>query len=230
MGKYDCLLFDLDRTLWDVERNQKEALRVLYGRYRLERFCPDFEACFGYYETSNARLWEEYRDGKVDRETLRNTRFEEMLAAIDVHDVQLARQLGDDYVRLAPTFTNLIPHAEKVVRELSGRYPLYIVTNGFRETQYIKLRECGLDRYFRGVVCSEEAGANKPSPVIFEYALRIAGVPAASAVMIGDDPEADILGASNAGIDSVWFNPFGEVREIEVTYEISALPELLEMF
>ena len=169
------MLFDLDRTLWDVERNQKEALRVLYDRYRLERFCPDFDDCFGYYETSNARLWEEYRDGKVNRETLRNARFEEMLAAIGVYDTELARRLGDDYVRLAPTFTNLIPYAEKVVRELSGRYPLYVVTNGFRETQYIKLKECGLYRYFRGVVCSEEAGANKPSPVIFGYALRAAG-------------------------------------------------------
>ena len=137
---------------------------------------------------------------------------------------------GDDYVRLAPTFTNLIPYAEKVVRELSGRYPLYVVTNGFRETQYIKLKECGLYRYFRGVVCSEEAGANKPSPVIFGYALRAAGVGADEAVMIGDDPQTDILGASNAGIDSVWFNPFGEVREIDATYEVSALSELLGIF
>lgn len=87
-----------------------------------------------------------------------------------------------------------------------------------------------MHRYFRSVVCSEEAGANKPSPVIFEYALRAAGVAAGAAVMIGDDPQADILGASNAGIDAVWFNPLGEVREIDVTYEISALPELLGMF
>lgn len=106
MKRYDCLLFDLDRTLWDVEKNQKEALRVLYSRYRLDRYCPDFELCFEYYERSNSRLWEEYRDGKVTREVLRNTRFEEMLDQIGVHDLTLARQMGDDYVRLAPTFTN----------------------------------------------------------------------------------------------------------------------------
>lgn len=229
MKRYDCLLFDLDRTLWDVEKNQKEALRVLYSRYRLDRYCPDFELCFEYYERSNSRLWEEYRDGKVTREVLRNTRFEEMLDQIGVHDLTLARQMGDDYVRLAPTFTNMIPHATEVARELSRRYPMYIVTNGFVETQHIKLRNCGLAPYFREIVCSEEAGANKPSPIIFEYALRKAGVQHTRAVMIGDDPETDILGAVRAEIDTVWFNPHHTTRTIEPTYEISALPELFEL-
>ncbi len=205
--RYDCLFFDLDRTLWDVDRNQKKALRVLYGRYGLDRSGIGFERCFAVFERINAGLWNDYRDGKISRETLRDTRFERMLDEIGLSDRALARTLADDYLKLAPTFRGLIPHAREVVRELSERYPMYIVTNGFAGVQQIKLRHSGLDGYFRGVVCSEDVGANKPDPRIFEYALDLAGVKAGAAVMIGDDPYSDIPGAERAGIDSIWFDP-----------------------
>ena len=182
--RYDCLFFDLDRTLWDVDRNQKKALRVLYGRYGLDRSGIGFERCFAVFERINAGLWDDYRDGKISRETLRDTRFERMLDEIGLSDRTLARTLADDYLKLAPTFRGLIPYAREVVRELSERYPMYIVTNGFAGVQQIKLRHSGLDGYFRGVVCSEDAGANKPDPRIFEYALDLAGVKAGAAVMI----------------------------------------------
>lgn len=224
------MLFDLDRTLWNVDLNQKEALRELYSRYELARYGADFETCFGFYETSNARLWEEYRDGKVTREVLRNNRFAEMLSHIGVYDPPLTRALGDAYVRLAPTFRNMIPHAAEVVRTLSLRYPLYIVTNGFAETQHIKLRNCGLHDYFQAVICSEEAGANKPDPYIFAYTLQKANVQADRALMIGDDLETDIQGAIHAGIDSVWFNAGKAPLSPLPTYTIETLPELLEQF
>lgn len=225
--KYDCLFFDLDRTLWNVDLNQKEALRVMYTRYGLERSGADFETCFSLYAASNARLWDEYRDGKVSREVLRDTRFEEMLAGIGIRDAELTRALSDAYVRLAPTFTNLIPHARQVAGTLAARYPMYIVTNGFAEVQHIKLANCGLSGCFRGIVCSEEAGANKPSPVIFEYALRRAGVGREQVLMVGDDYETDIIGAVRSGIDSVWFNPAGKpAGQEKPTLEIRSLDEL----
>ena len=228
MGKkYDCLFFDLDRTLWDVDMNQKEALRIMYFRYGLNRSGIDFETCFSLYATSNARLWDEYRDGKVSRETLRHSRFEEMLAGIGMSDPTLTLTLSDAYVRLAPTFRNLIPRALPTVRMLSGYYPMYIVTNGFAEVQHIKLANCGLAPYFRGIICSEEAGANKPSSVIFEYALRKAGTRRERTLMIGDDCETDIVGANRSGIDSVWFNPDGKsCRQGKPSYEIRSLDEL----
>ena len=179
--RYDCLFFDLDRTLWDVDRNQKKALRVLYGRYGLDRSGIGFERCFAVFERINAGC------------------------------------------------RGLIPHAREVVRELSGRYPMYIVTNGFAGVQQIKLRHSGLDGYFRGVVCSEDAGANKPDPRIFEYVLDLAGVKAGAAVMIGDDPYSDIPGAERAGIDSIWFDPSGMPCECRPTYRIGSLRELLAL-
>ena len=226
---YKGLFFDLDRTLWDVDRNQKKALQVIYDRYGLARHQPDFERCFTTYAQSNEQLWAAYRDGDVTREELRNRRFVETLAAMGVHDSRLARALSDAYVQLAPTFTAVMPHALEVVRALSQRYPMYILTNGFVETQHVKLSHCGLAPYFRHVICSEEAGANKPSPQIYRYALDKAGLRVEEAVMIGDDPESDLLGALRTGMDSIWFNPTAQPERVPVTKQIRSLDELLQI-
>ena len=57
-----------------------------------------------------------------------------------------------------------------------------------------------------GAVSSAEVGVSKPSPEIFETALKKAGVEAKSCIHVGDDYEDDIVGASNAGIASIWLN------------------------
>jgi putative hydrolase of the HAD superfamily len=56
------------------------------------------------------------------------------------------------------------------------------------------------------LVVSEEAGASKPDPRIFEIALARAGCAAEEAVMVGDSWTNDILGARAAGIRAIWFD------------------------
>jgi putative hydrolase of the HAD superfamily len=62
------------------------------------------------------------------------------------------------------------------------------------------LAGCGLEGALDGVVTSAEAGARKPDPAIFRFALRVAGCSAAEAVHVGDTPEEDVAGARAAGI------------------------------
>jgi putative hydrolase of the HAD superfamily len=80
------------------------------------------------------------------------------------------------------------------------------VTNGTAAQQEAKLRISGLDRILRGWVISETAGHRKPDPAIFAAAAETAGRPLNGAWMIGDSPQADIGGASAAGISSVWLS------------------------
>jgi putative hydrolase of the HAD superfamily len=101
-------------------------------------------------------------------------------------------------------FFTLIPDADKMVKTLAAYYPLTIVSNGFVESQYLKMRKSGLEPYFTHVVLSEEVGAQKPNPKIFEEALRINGISAAEALMIGDSYTSDVQGAKAAGIDQMW--------------------------
>lgn len=227
MKRYKCLLFDFDRTLWDVETNQKAAQRVIYEKYELARYAPDFETYYGVYLGISDRLWIEYRDGLIGREYLRNHRFVELMENFGMTDQSFARELSDEYIRIAPSFSSTIPHAREVVESLAKQYPMYLVTNGFNEVQHLKLRNCGLDPYFGAIFTSEDAGANKPDPRIFNYALQHAGVTADEALMIGDDLETDIAGAVRAGIDTVFFNPHYTKHTMNPTHEIQRLPELL---
>jgi putative hydrolase of the HAD superfamily len=80
----------------------------------------------------------------------------------------------------------------------------FVVTNGSVGAQEGKLRHTGLDREVAGWVISDGSGTRKPDPEIFRLAAARAGQPLAGAWMIGDSAEADIGGARNAGLPSVW--------------------------
>ena len=91
--------------------------------------------------------------------------------------------------------------AINVLIALSEKYKVYALTNGNADVKMI-----GIDKYLSGAVSSAEVGVSKPNPEIFEAALNKAGVEAKSCIHVGDDYEDDIVGASNAGIASIWLN------------------------
>jgi putative hydrolase of the HAD superfamily len=103
-------------------------------------------------------------------------------------------------------------------------------SNGFHEVQYKKLRACGLTDYFDTVILSEDAGANKPSPAFFSYALRKTGAKKEQTLMIGDNLQTDIVGAMLAGLDAAWFNRYPEYpADDPVDYVVTSLSELKEI-
>ncbi len=134
--------------------------------------------------------------------------------------------IANDYVTISPTKTNLFPQALEILTYLKSKYRLHIITNGFVEVQYTKLERSGLRPYFIKVITSEEAGANKPAPAIFNYALELANATAAASLMIGDNEEVDIDGARLAGIDQVLFDFADEHQGSVATYRITSLQQL----
>ena len=88
---------------------------------------------------------------------------------------------------------------------MAGWVP-FVVTNGTVQQQERKLRHTGLDREVAGWVISERAGIRKPDPEIFRFAAAQAGLPLDGAWMIGDSAEADISGARNAVLPSIWLH------------------------
>lgn len=91
------------------------------------------------------------------------------------------------------------------IAENAGWLPV-VVTNGPTAVQETKLRTTGLDQYVIGWVISEEAGVRKPNPRIFAIAAERARVRLSGSWVVGDSPEADIGGASAAGLPSVWLH------------------------
>jgi 2-haloacid dehalogenase len=126
--------------------------------------------------------------------------------------------------------TDLIAGAQKTVERLTKDSRALLITNGIAAVQRPRFSASPLLKYLSGFVISEEVGAAKPAPEIFEAAFATMGRPDRNDVlMIGDSLTSDIKGGNDFGIDTCWFNPAGMPPdpEIEPTYEITSLRELL---
>ena len=101
----------------------------------------------------------------------------------------------------------LVPGAVDLLDYLTGKgYPLYILSNGFSEVQSRKLHSGGIDRYFKRLILSDEIGITKPDRRLFDYALQVVGADAVDTLIVGDNYDADILGAMHAGWRAIYFN------------------------
>lgn len=228
MRKYKHLFFDLDHTLWDFETNAHLTLVELYHKYALGNYFESFEQFFDAYEPGNLELWAQYRDGKVTKAFLNTERFYRPMKQFGFDDYGQAQAFADDFVAISPLKTALLPHAIELLDYLRNRYQMHIITNGFHQTQVLKLQHSGLRPYFQHVFISEVIGANKPHKAFFEHAVKSANARKRESLVIGDSLEADVVGARNFGLDQVYFNPSLRPHHEKVTLEISSLKQLFD--
>jgi putative hydrolase of the HAD superfamily len=163
----------------------------------------------------------------MKREELRWKRIWHTLLDFKVYDTELAHLLSTAYLELLPTQAVLMPSAKELLDHCKGRYTLHLITNGFEETQRLKLQHAGIDGYFSEVITSEKSNSMKPHPEIFEFALQTTGAACPDCLMIGDALDIDVLGAINVGMDCVYYNPQRKPHREKPTYEIANLAELL---
>ncbi len=228
---YKHLFFDLDHTLWDFEKNSEATMRQLYKEYDLtSRGIDDFDALFKAYNFHNDKLWDRYRNGFIKRDELRWKRMWLMLLDFKVADTALAHELGVAYLEILPTQTLLLPNAKELLDHCKGRYEMHLITNGFETTQRLKLQYSGISRYFTHLITSEKSNSMKPHRDIFDYALVAAKANTEDSIMIGDAVDIDILGAINAGWDTVYFNQYDKPHTRKPTYEVRDLGELMKVF
>lgn len=99
------------------------------------------------------------------------------------------------------------PAVNQMLIRLRSSYQLGVVTNGRSQSQRAKLIAADLDRLFSSIVISGEFGSAKPNLEIFKHAIEQVKVEPGRVLMVGDDPERDILGAAAAGMRTAWLNP-----------------------
>lgn len=234
MKQYKAVLIDWDDTIGDFIGAAKRALGEMYQKYQLENYFDSYEEFVSLYKPHNLELWDKYGKDLITKEFLRVDRFLwPLLHGSKVGDETeklsaLAEQMSEDFLSLTTAYFSLLPGAEDLVHYLAKKYPLTVLTNGFVEVQYEKFDKSGLRDYFTHIVLSEEIGCQKPNPRIFEEALRMNGVSAHEAIMIGDSWNSDIQGAINANIDQVWIRkskePLPEGQS--ATFLVSSLAEV----
>jgi putative hydrolase of the HAD superfamily len=230
--QYKHLFFDLDHTLWDFEANSRLTLGALYDSLELQaRGVHDFDLFHKNYTIHNDKLWERYRNGYIKVDVLRWKRMWLTLLDFKIGDEPLARKMGDLFLESLPSRTLLFPYTHEILKYLKARqYKLHLITNGFEKTQQSKLQHSGLDPYFTEVITSESSNSLKPHKEIFEYAFWKTGARPSESIMIGDNPEVDIQGGINAGIDQVYVNHLNIAPAVKPTYTVYSLKELETLF
>ena len=227
---YKNLFFDLDDTLWAFSANARDTYEEMYRKYDYDRFFDSFEHYYSLYQRRNLELWAEYADGKVTKEELNRQRYLYPLEAVGAGDSALAEAYEKDALATIPTKSKLMPHAREVLEYLSAKYNLYILSNGFKELQFHKMRSSDIDKYFRKVVLSDDIGILKPWSEIFHFALSATQSELNDSLMIGDSWESDIAGAAGVGMHQVFYNLSGRTDlPFTPTYQITDLKELLDL-
>jgi putative hydrolase of the HAD superfamily len=225
------IFFDLDNTLWDFEKNSREALLHLFLEHNIQEHCKtNFDGFIEIYESINHELWHLYSLQQTTKEELRYQRFYKAFSYFKYDNLSLSHQWADDYLKISPYKTHLIDGAMDVLLHLKDKYKLHIITNGFKEVQHIKLDYSNLKPFFEHIIISEEHGFNKPDIKIFDLAQSLTNSQFNECVMIGDNYDADILGALNAQWKAIYLSNIQKENSDINFSQIQKLIQLKDFF
>ncbi|MGQ7461032.1 YjjG family noncanonical pyrimidine nucleotidase [Streptococcus suis] len=224
---YKYLLFDLDHTLLDFNRGEEVALTQFLESMQVE----DIAAFKDVYRPLNQGMWKDLEKGLITKKELIDTRFSRTFAHFG-RKVD-GREMALRYQEFIGKQGQIFEGADRLLQELVERgYELYAATNGVTYIQENRLLNSPILPYFKQVFISEQMGTQKPEADFYEkIAEQITCSDMRHFLMIGDSLTADIQGANNAGMDSVWYNPkhLEKQGQAHPTYVISSYQELLDI-
>ena len=217
------VLLDVDDTILDFRKAEAVALSKALAERKIEPTPAIIER----YSQINKSQWELLEEGRLTREQVLLRRFELLFEELGL-DLSPER-MRDRYEHYLAVGHYFVPGAPELLRELYGKYALYIVSNGTASVQAGRLASAGIENFFEGIFISQEIGCNKPEQAFFERCFaRIANFDPRRAMIVGDSLTSDIRGGRNAGILSCWYNPRGSAprQDIRPDYEIQSLAQL----
>lgn len=217
------IFFDLDHTLWDFDRNSALTFEAIFKEEKLDICLSDF---LEKYVPINNNYWKLYRENKISKEALRTGRLKDCFKDMKMNVPALViENLSHNYIKFLPNYNNLLEDALEVLEYLRPNYKLHIITNGFEEVQQAKLLNSKISNYFTTVTTSEEAGVKKPHKDIFYKALQKSEALPENSLMVGDNYEADIHGAFEVGMQTIFFDYY-QLKEERELPGIQKLKEL----
>lgn len=225
----EYVFFDLDETLFDFHAAEHRAISLTLAHFGVT---PDDERC-ALYSACNLRQWKRLERGETTRERIKTDRFSDFFEKLGL--AVAPTEAAAFYEEKLSQGCIFLPYAETLLKELYGRYKLYIVTNGLARVQKGRLADSGIEPYFENIFISELVGADKPNRAFFEACFaKIPHFDREKAVLVGDSLTSDICGGNRAGLFTVWFNaqktPFPTEKEQipdRVITQLSELPPLL---
>ncbi|MBO6186390.1 MAG: YjjG family noncanonical pyrimidine nucleotidase [Chryseobacterium sp.] len=210
--KIQHIFFDLDNTLWDHRRNAYLTIKDLFDKEEITlKYNIDFEEFHFVYHEINEKLWEQIRDGEIDKEYLRKHRFYDTFKRFGIDDLDLSMYFEEHFLDKILNYNHLVEGAQYILDYLKSKdYTLHIISNGFQEVTERKCILSKIDHYFQTITSADSVGVRKPNPDIFEYSLGLSNANKEESILIGDDWIADVIGAQQFGMDVIFFDVLNE--------------------
>ena len=223
------LLWDVDNTLLSFEAAERVAIRKGFDRRGLGECTDDM---LQRYSAINRSYWERLERGEITKPQVLLGRFEEFFRQEGI-PVSLAEAFNEDYQRDLGETCVFMDRSFELLSQLKAEgYEQYAVTNGTKVAQDKKLGISGLGALMNGIFISEVVGAEKPSPLFFDYIFRaLPHVFRKECMIIGDSLTSDMKGGEQAGITTCWYNPAHKPNQagVSVDHEIENLWQVRDL-
>jgi putative hydrolase of the HAD superfamily len=204
--KPSYVYFDLDNTLLDHSKAESEAQTDTFNGFP-EFEGTDIQSWLVAYKEENHKLWLKYQEGGIDREFLQYQRFYRPMKKLGL-STDRSEEIGKAYMQNYRKYWTWVDGAKEALEQVSDRFPVGIVTNGFLETQQKKIEVMELDQYTDNFIITEEIGVMKPHPRVFDVATERSGSERSQILYVGDSYSSDIIGGREAGWHTAWFTAF----------------------
>lgn len=227
MIKY--LLWDIDATLLNFKKAEYFAMRDGFREFNL----AIDESEIKNYNLINDKYWKRLEKGEITREMVLHGRFREFFDGLNIgYNDKLIYEFNKFYQVALGNNIFFNDNAKETLKALEKTYKQYAITNGSIVAQKGKLKKSGLDKIFDGVFISEEMGIDKPNKEFFDIVFEnIGSTDTREYLLVGDSLTSDILGANNAGIKNIWYNPEKKEKNLDVivNFTIYDLREVVEI-
>jgi putative hydrolase of the HAD superfamily len=217
-----AVIFDLDNTLVDFMKMKRQAVTaaidsMIDAGLRLKP------------EEVQARIDAIYKERGIEFQNVFDQLLYDVFQKVD-YKILSAGVIA--YRRAREAALVPYPHVTMTLIELVKRgVHLAVVSDAPRREAWLRLCYLNFHHLFDHVVTFDDTGERKPSPVPFRKALKLLKVGAQEALMVGDWPERDMVGAAQVGIPTVFArygDTFGTVHS-HADYEVSDISELLDV-
>jgi len=213
------VVFDLDDTLYDeIEYCKSGFAFVAEFLANLPERRPSSmgEGEAPSAERISAVFWEQFTAG--NRTKTFNTALEKL--SMD-YDDKLIGELIEVYRNHKPKIT-LPQDSRDVLCELSTKYTLALLTDGFLPGQELKVRALGIEKYFKLIVYTEQLGREfwKPSPAGFEKIMQTLRTKPENTAYIADNEKKDFIAPNKLGFSTIQIK-----RPARIHTSVSVEPE-----
>lgn len=195
---YKVVLLDIDDTILDFNKCAEFSMKKAAVDFDI----PWQDEIYTVFCKENPILWQNIEKGILTKEELHKTRWNIIFSKLGI--VADGEEFEKRFRYHLESSAEKMEGAEDLLIYLKSKYKVYAASNAHYEQQIKRMALADFSKYIDGYFISEKIGAEKPSKEFFDACFDVLGCEKSEAVMIGDSISADINGAKNYGLTSIW--------------------------